>query len=69
MAFDPTLRERVESALEVAVEHGSVDGERQKQWVIDRMVRALLGSDLEYRKWLAAYDVEGEAEWDRGIAP
>lgn len=62
----------INKALQLASDYGQVDGGHHKMWVIDQMVRALLG--VEYDQWVEAYkefDEEGEPRyfWDEGIAP
>jgi hypothetical protein len=69
------LRARIRVALDTAERYGGIDGAHHKQWVISQMVRALLGSDQEYGKWLEEQKEEpededwGAYEWDEGIAP
>ena len=65
----PTVDERIETALKIAFRYSQIDGEHHKAWVIDRMVRALLGSDEAYDKFVRDYEDDGEYEWDTGIAP
>lgn len=63
---------RIKEALSLAWQYGQIDGAHHKTWVIDQMVRALCGSDEEYRKWVEVYetpDGEDYYEWDTGIAP
>lgn len=43
-------RARVEAALEIADQYGGIDGTHHKMWVIDQMVRALVGD--HYRRWV-----------------
>jgi hypothetical protein len=62
-----TDAERVELALDVAVEFGQTDGDHHKAWVIDQMVRILTGD--RYGQWVAEYRDGGEYAWDEGIAP
>lgn len=62
----------INKALQLAFDWGQVDGDHHKMWVIDQMVRALLG--VEYAQWVEAYqeiDEEGEPQyfWDEGVAP
>lgn len=71
MSDNGDTNERIRMALQVAREYGLIDGEHHKAWVIDQMVRALLGP--EYSKWVAGTR-DGEEgpftyEWDMGIAP
>lgn len=64
-------RSEVVKALLFAERYGMIDGSHHKQWVIDQMVRALLGDD--YDSWRKAYreadDADRYAQWDEGIAP
>lgn len=47
--------------------YGQIDGSHHKNWVIDQMVRTMLGDNYEtFVNW---YEDEGEYEWDTGIAP
>ena len=63
--------ERMEQALTVASCYGGIDGGHHKMWVIDQMVRALLGDS--YDEWVAEYqtgeDGPNTYSWDEGIAP
>ena len=61
-----SAREAIGSALAIAEQYGQTDGEHHKAWVIDQMVRELVGVD--YEAWRAAYEADG-AEWDEGVAP
>ncbi len=56
------LEERINKAVEVASEDGSVDGEHHKMWVIDQMLRALIPDDYEER-------FGSDEEWDQGTPP
>lgn len=68
MSDSDTSETRIENAVRIAAEDGMCDGAHNKQWVIDRMVRALLGD--KYEAWLADYNADTEYEdWDEGIAP
>lgn len=65
-----TPEERIDEALVIA-ECGTTDGAHHKMWVIDQMVRVLLGDD--YAAWVEAFcdgeDGPNTYEWDTGIAP
>jgi len=80
-----TYKERIAEALEIAGKYGTTDGAHHKMWVIDQMVRALVGVPKERK---TATDVRGkeyhytalgrnpeyvefvaEGDWDEGIAP
>lgn len=60
-------------ALEIAWRYSQCDGAWHKAWVIDQMVRELLGSDEEYKQWVAKYTAplpDGDHyNWYEGIAP
>jgi len=62
---------RILNALDIAYKWGSTDGSHHKAWVIDQMVRELLGDN--YTKWVAEVRRDGDDEeayeWDEGIAP
>jgi hypothetical protein len=65
--------EKIKEALEIAWTYATIDGCHHKMWVINQMVKALCGSEEEYRKWIEAYETPAEDgsryEWDVGIAP
>jgi hypothetical protein len=69
---------RIDAALDIAHEYGQIDGAHHKAWVIDQMVRSLLGE--HYNEWVHGYcfdeateeqqdNDDPEYEWDEGIAP
>ena len=62
-----------DKAIEIIEEYGWMDGAHHKQWVLDQVVRALLGSNEEYEAWVARYEKGDDGphtyEWDMGIAP
>lgn len=63
-----------ERALDAALRYGAIDGDHHKTWVIDQMVRALLGTDEAYAKWAEESRAgddgpETYRRWDTGIAP
>lgn len=57
--------------LEPIERYGGSDGEHHKQWVIDQVVRRILGD--RYPQWVinmrAGEDGPDTYEWDEGIAP
>lgn len=74
------LLDDISSALKYAFQYGQIDGNYHKLWVIDQMVRALLGGKLmpngemtetkEYRDWVRNYEgKDQEYNWETGIAP
>ena len=69
------MKERIDKALELAWRYGQIDGSHHRVWVIDQMVRALIGNEEDYKKWVEAYEAplsENEDdyyEWDVGITP
>lgn len=61
------LQERAVLALRHAAAYGQIDGEHHKTWVIDRMVRCLLGDD--YAAFIEQWNDGEEWGWDTGVAP
>ena len=65
--------ERLIQAVRKILDYGVYDGGHHKQWVLDQVLRILLGD--EYTPFMKAYNEElgpeGEAfdPWDTGIAP
>lgn len=69
--YGPTLAEclkRRRAAVKVAYRFAQTDGGHHKMWVIDQMLRRLLGPQ-EYKAFVKGYVRSGEYEWDTGIAP
>lgn len=68
-----TTDKKIEKALKLVLVYGGIDGAHHKTWVIDQMVRALLGSEKLYEKWVkdtkAGEDGPDTYSWDTGIAP
>lgn len=68
------LYDRAACALAVASTYGQIDGEHHKQWVINEMVRQLLGNSPQaYAEWVREHkageygpDTYG---WEEGIPP
>lgn len=69
------MKERIDKALELAQQYGQIDGSHHRVWVIDQMVRALIGNEEDYKKWVEAYEAplseneDDRYEWDTGIIP
>jgi hypothetical protein len=63
--------ERIERAVELAVQYGGIDGAHHKAWVIDQMVRVLAGDRYEALVAEAKAGDEGPDtyDWDEGIPP
>lgn len=62
---------RIHDAIEVAARYSQIDGAHHKAWVIDQMVRALVGDGYEVfvRDYCKGEDGPETYEWDEGIAP
>ena len=58
-----TSEEMIIEAVNLATVFGFDDGSHHKQWVIDQMLRILLGKE-EYENFRKA-----NPDWDPGIAP
>lgn len=71
MPSDLTDSDRIEKAIELAVQYGGIDGSHHKAWVIDQMVRILAGDDYERIVAEAKNGDDGPDtyDWDEGIAP
>ena len=60
--------ERIVEACYVAAMYSGIGGEHHKQWVIDQMLRSLLGD--VYSAWIEEQNADADCEpWDEGIAP
>ncbi len=55
-------------AVDVAFHWSDVKPAGEKQWVIDQMLRAMLGG-LGYRDYKEQYKKEWDIEWDQGSEP
>lgn len=66
-----TAENRIVEALGIAECGAMIDGAHHKQWVIDQMIRAMLGEG--YSAWRLRIDERRTANdlepWDDGIAP
>ncbi len=56
------IEHRLTVAIGIAIAEGPTDGAHHKMWVIDQMLRAMLGA--AYEPWRATVP-----DWDEGIAP
>ena len=61
------LQSRITAATALVDRYGMTAGEHHQQWLIDQILRALLGEG--YDAWVAAYNKPGYVTWDTGIAP
>lgn len=67
---DIVPEEPAQEALLIAYRYGQIEGDHHKAWVIDQMVRALLGGDPQaYLEWVAGYEEDGEFCWREGTPP
>ena len=60
-------KEVIDKVRNIAYEYGQIDGVHHKTWVIDQIIRELLGT--EYDNFIKEYEEDGEYTWDIGIAP
>ena len=69
----PTFSElewRIDAALAIAYEYAEIDGAHHKAWIVDQIVRVLLGAPEEYEAFVANYNSTPDLpEWDEGVAP
>lgn len=61
--------ERIQLATDLALKYGWYDGGHHKQWVIDQMLRILLGDKYAETVALDPEDEDEYEPWDEGIAP
>lgn len=66
-----TEKNKIDEAIELAVQYGGIDGSHHKDWVIDQMVRILAGDDYEsiVANAKAGEDGPETYSWEEGIAP
>lgn len=57
---------KINKTLEIAYQYAQIDGDHHKMWVVDQMIRNLLGS--YYDNWVKKYE-EDDYTWETGIAP
>ncbi len=62
---------KADHALELAYRFGRFDGEGNKAWLVDQMVRALMG--CRYEAWVKSVQLDGGDflvyTWDEGTEP
>lgn len=68
-----TNKEKIAAALETIRLYAGFDGGHHKQWVLDRVVRDLTGSEPKYKEWIEKWE-DGEDgpqtyNWDHGTPP
>lgn len=59
---------RIAEALEIAIENQFCDSVEGKQWIIDQMVRAMLGK-AEYSKFIRENNKACSWPWETGKKP
>ncbi len=69
-----TPQDNIDGALRLIRRYGGIDGNHHKQWVLDHVVRLLLGLDNDaYAAWVketcAGEDGPDTYSWDRGTPP
>lgn len=61
------MKDKINNAINLAFQYAQIDGSHHKMWVIDQMLRALLGGN--YDNFVKEYEEDGKYAWDTGIAP
>lgn len=61
------LQERIDVAAQMILDYGWEYGSYHKQWVLDQVLRILMGSQ-NYEAWRESVRLS-EFDWDEGIAP
>jgi hypothetical protein len=64
-------QERIDVAAGIALRYGGIDGEHHKTWVIDQILRVLLGDDYDRTVKESCDGEEGPETytWDVGVPP
>jgi hypothetical protein len=62
------LLKRRKAAVKIAYKYAQTDGAHHKLWVIDQIVRKLLGP-VEYKVFVKNYQAKQGSVWDFGVAP
>lgn len=62
---------KVRQAIAFGLLYGGIDCGHHKQWLIDQMLRILLGEEYEERiaDWESGEDGPKTYSWDEGVAP
>lgn len=68
---DASLLDRAAAAVDLITRYGGIDGAHHKTWVMDQVVRCLLGASYPefVRQACAGEDGPETYTWDEGIAP
>ena len=62
---------KIENAIDIAVQFGSIDGAHHKMWTIDQILRILAGNKYNdiIKEACNGEDGPDTYKWDIGIAP
>ena len=65
------LQLKIDESVNIALDFGWVEGSHHRMWVIDQMIRVLLGYKYEdaIAHFQSGEDGPDTYEWDTGIAP
>ncbi len=65
------VSDKTQEAIDLAIQFGGIDGSHHKMWVIDQMLRILLGDKYAetIKEICNGEDGPNTYEWDEGIAP
>lgn len=63
-----TDAEKIQKAIVMIESFGDTDGAHHKQWLIDQLLRLLLGSEERYVRWRGNRTID-DYGWDEGVAP
>lgn len=66
-----SVEDRIELAADLALEYGGYDGDHHKMWVIDQMLRVLLGDGYAaaIERYCDGEDGPDTYGWDEGTPP
>ena len=62
-----TPEDRIQAAIDIALQYGQIDGGHHRVWVIDQMIRALTGCPILQKPAVGpdgpyTFDADGESE-------
>ena len=62
------MQEKITKAVALGRDYAQNDGSNHKQWIIDQMLRTLLG-ELGFDNFVDMYEKDSGREWEKGKAP
>jgi len=67
------LSERISNCIDIIWLYGHLKNKNHKSWVIDQVLRNLIGNEDDYNEWIKKYEFDEETKtkykWDFGTEP